>query len=79
MAKHVRTITECRNYYLAPHFPVLLLTGEHWKISNVPSDRLHFHNCLEIGICHSDSGCMEFYGETIPFKEGDVTFIPRLV
>ncbi len=71
-------IAEYRNYYLPSDFPVLLLTGDHWKISNVPSKHLHFHNCLEIGLCHSDSGYMEFNGrERLFFKEGDVTCIPR--
>lgn len=79
MPKTVNAITEYRNYYLSPHFPALLLTGDHWKISDIPSDRLHFHNCLEIGICHSDSGFMEFYGERCPFHEGDITIIPRNV
>lgn len=79
MAKPKSAITEYRNYYLPLHFPVLLLSGDYWKISDVPSGRLHFHNCLEIGICHSDSGIMEFYGEPCPFKEGDVTVIPRNV
>ncbi len=79
MAKPVNAITEYRNYYLPPHFPVLLLTGEHWRISDIPSGRLHFHNCLEIGICHSDGGYMEFYGERVPFHEGDITIVPRNV
>lgn len=79
MAKPGNTITEYRNYYLPPHFPILLLTGEHWRISDIPSGRLHFHNCLEIGICHSDNGYMEFYGERVPFHEGDITIVPRNV
>lgn len=79
MPKTANAITEYRNYYLPPHFPVLLLTGDHWRISDIPSDRLHFHNCLEIGICHSDSGFMEFYGERYPFHAGDITIIPRNV
>ncbi len=61
------------------HFPVLLLSGDHWKISDVPSDRLHFHNCLEIGLCHTDSGSIEIFGEALPFRAGDVTVIPRNV
>ncbi len=77
MAKQKNTVTEYRNYYLPTHFPVLLLSGDYWKISDVPSGRLHFHNCLEIGICHSDSGYMEFCGETLPFKKGDVTVVPK--
>ncbi len=77
MSKTKKIITEYRNYYLPLHFPALLLSGEHWKISDIPSGRLHFHNCLEIGVCHSDSGVLEFYGNSLPFKEGDVTCIPR--
>lgn len=80
MAKKTRNvITEYRSYYLPMHFPVLLLSGDYWKISDIPSGRLHFHNCLEIGVCHSDSGTMEFYGEPLTFHEGDVTIIPKNV
>lgn len=79
MARQKSGITEYRSYYLPMHFPVLLLSGEYWKISDVPSDRLHFHNCLEIGICHSDSGCIEIFGEALPFRAGDVTVIPKYI
>lgn len=79
MPKPKKIITEYRNYYLPPHFPALLLSGDYWKISDIPSGRLHFHNCLEIGICHSDRGTLEFYGEKMPFHAGDVTCIPRNV
>ncbi|HJD48468.1 MAG TPA: AraC family transcriptional regulator [Candidatus Mediterraneibacter norfolkensis] len=72
-------ITEFRNYFLPEYFPVLLLTGEHWKISDVPSGRLHFHNCLEIGVCHSESGKIELYEDTLDFRAGDVTCIPQNV
>ena len=77
MAKQKGVVTEYRSYYLPMHFPVLLLSGDYWKISDIPSGRLHFHNCLEIGICHSDSGTLEIYGEHLHFKAGDVTIIPR--
>lgn len=79
MPRPKKVITEYRSYYLPLHFPVLLLSGDHWRISDKPSGRLHFHNCLEIGICHSDGGTLEFYGESCRFKEGDVTCIPRNV
>lgn len=79
MAKSKNSVTEYRNYYLPMNFPVLLLSGEHWRISDVPSGRQHFHNCLEIGICHSDSGYMEFFGEPFPFRAGDVTVVPKNV
>ncbi len=79
MARTKNRVTEYRNYYLPLDFPVLLLSGEHWKISSVPSSNLHFHNCLEIGICHSESGYMKFNSGSKPlfFKEGDITCIPR--
>ena len=79
MSKKKNPVTEYRNYYLSPDFPVMVLTGEHWKISDVPSKRQHFHNHLEIGICHSESGTMEFYGEPIAFKAGDISIVPRNV
>lgn len=79
MAKQKTTITEYRSYFLPLDFPVLLLSGEHWKISDIPSGRLHFHNCLEIGVCHSYGGTMEIYNDKYHFKEGDVTFIPKNV
>jgi len=79
MSKPKKTVIEYRNYELPVTFPVLLLTGDRWHISDVKSGKLHFHNCLEIGLCHSDSGYMEFDGKANPFKEGDVTFISRNV
>jgi AraC-like DNA-binding protein len=74
-----RSIIEYRDYDMDNDFPILLLTGDKWHISDIRSSVLHFHNCLEIGICHSDSGFMEF-GDTVqPFKAGDVTFVSKNV
>ncbi|MGC5776395.1 helix-turn-helix domain-containing protein [Paenibacillus pabuli] len=77
MPRKKQPIIEYRHYSLPIHFPILLLSGERWKISDIKSEHLHFHNHLEIGICHTDSGIMEIKGESVPFKAGDVTFIPR--
>lgn len=77
MPRKKKPVIEYRHYSMPTHFPILLLTGERWKISDIKSDHLHFHNHVEIGICHSDTGFMEIKGESIPFKAGDVTFIPR--
>lgn len=79
MAKNKPVVTEYRNYYLPPSFPVFMLTGDHWRISDVISPRLHFHNCLEIGICHAEDGFMTFYGHKEPFRRDDVTVVPRNV
>ncbi|WP_151736820.1 AraC family transcriptional regulator [Paenibacillus tengchongensis] len=77
MPRTKKPVIEYRHYSLPIHFPVLLLSGERWKISDIKSEHLHFHNHLEIGICHSDSGFMQIEGETLPFQAGDVTCLPR--
>jgi AraC-like DNA-binding protein len=79
MARSKRDIVEYRIYDLPVHLPILCLTGDVWRISDSPSERLHFHNCLEIGFCHSDSGYIRFEDETVRFSAGDVFFIPRHV
>ena len=79
MAKPKKTVIEYRNYELPMNFPVLLLTGDRWHISDVKSGKLHFHNCLEIGVCHTDSGFIEFDNTPVAFKAGDMTFISRNV
>ena len=77
MSKKQKNVVEYRVYDLPIHFPVLLLDGDEWRISDVLSNRLHFHNCLEIGICHTDSGILVFEGERLSYRAGDVTYIPR--
>lgn len=77
MPRKKKPVIEYRHYSLPIQFPVLLLSGERWKISDIKSEHLHFHNHLEIGICYSDSGIMEIKGESVPFSAGDVTFLPR--
>lgn len=79
MARTKRDIVEYRIYDLPVDLPVFTLSGEQWRISDTPSSRLHFHNCLEIGFCHSDSGHIRFEDETVSFKAGDVFLIPRHV
>ena len=68
---------EYRNYLLPAYFPIILLSGEEWRISDRPSGTYHFHNCLEIGLCESDSGTVEFIGQKVSFSEGDVTIIAK--
>jgi AraC family transcriptional activator of mtrCDE len=77
LTKQSRKIIECRDYYLPNDYPLLVLSGDNWRISDIKSSRLHFHNCLEIGYCHSDTGYMDFFGETQAFEAGDITVVPR--
>ena len=80
MARPSKQVIEYRVYELEPDKPFLCLSGEEWRISDVLSDRLHFHNCLEIGFCLSDSGEMHFENDVIvPFSAGDIFLVPRFV
>lgn len=72
-----KTVIEYRHYSMPIDFPVLLLSGERWRISDRKSEHLHFHNHLEIGVCHSDSGFMDIGDTSVSFKAGDVTCMPR--
>ncbi len=75
MPRKPREILECRDYMLPPEFPIVVLSGDIWKISDIRFPTLHFHTHLEIGMCHSDSGTLEFRDAKYPFKAGDVTLI----
>ena len=75
MPRPKHTSIEYRNYSLPDYFPIILLTGEEWRISDVRSETLHFHNCLEIGLCESDSGYMDFAETSHPFRSGDISVI----
>jgi len=77
MAKYLKQPIEYRVYDLPEDFPALILTGDNWRISDVPSEILHFHNSLEIGICRSGSGMIEFENKPLPFREGDITIVSR--
>lgn len=75
MPKAKHSVIEYRSYNLPTYFPVILLSGDVWRISDVRSDHLHFHNCLEIGYCETDGGFMEFYETSVHFEAGDVTIV----
>ena len=68
-------ISEYRSYELPPDFPLLILDGESWRISPTRSANLHFHNCVEIGLCRSGRGKMIWNREEMSFQAGDVTLI----
>ena len=79
MGRKSRTVIEYRSYALPVSFPLMILTGDSWHISDIPSKRLHFHNCLEIGMCHDGSGEMLLYDAPVSFHAGDITCISRNV
>jgi len=77
MRKTQKRVIEYRVYDLPEPFPIIFIGGKQWHISDVRSNRLHFHNCLEVGICHTDSGIIEFENNPQPFRAGDVTVVSR--
>lgn len=77
MPRPKRAVLEYRSYELPAGFPLIVLTGNEWIISSTPSSRLHFHNCLEIGICHSGSGTMLFNHLSVEFGPGSITCVGR--
>ncbi len=79
MGRPPHTVLEYRSYELPADFPVMVLTGDRWHISPIPGQHLHFHNCLEIGICHTGGGTLRFNQRQLRFKAGDVTCIARNV
>lgn len=77
MPKSNQQITEYRSYEIPIEFPVILLSGDRWHISDINNYPLHFHNCLEIGLCLQGSGIMKFENKECKFQEGDITCIPK--
>ena len=74
-----QTVVEYRSYELSSDFPLVMRDGEDWRISPVKSNRLHFHNCFEIGLCLSDRGFLCFGEEEHTFRAGDVLCVGRNV
>ncbi|MCR4875816.1 MAG: helix-turn-helix domain-containing protein [Clostridiales bacterium] len=80
MSRVQKPVYEYRIYEVTPSNPFVMLSGSNWRISDVLSSRLHFHNCVEIGYCWSDSGFIGLEGgDQIPFRAGDIFIIPRHV
>lgn len=79
MPRPRQSVIEYRRYDFPDGFPVQIHQRMNWKISSVRSNRLHIHNCFEIGLCLSGSGKMNFGEEEVPFRAGDVLFVARNV
>ena len=66
-----------RHYNLPVDYPMLVFLGDKWIMPPDGYSYVHFHNCLEIGFCHSGEGHIWVENKEIPFTAGDITFIPR--
>ena len=79
MARPKQSIIEYRSYDFPGSLPVQIHNRMNWRISSVKSNRLHIHNCFEIGLCLSGSGKMNFGEKEVSFRSGDVLFVARNV
>lgn len=68
-----------RHFDLPANFPVIALLGDTWISRPEPFQRIHFHNCLEIGFLYEGNGLFYIDGETISVEAPCVTLIPQNV
>ncbi len=63
---------EYREYKLPENFPLLVMTPQ---ISTAPAwveePKLHFHNCMEIGLMRDGNHSLSFENHTYPLQPGD--------
>lgn len=78
MARRKKNKIEFRYYTMPKDSPMLVLLGKRWKMKyGDEKELLHFHNYMEIGICHMGNGIMRFEDRDIPYKDGEFTVIPK--
>lgn len=66
-----------RFYEMPQGEPILALLGEDWiRPYGKGIPELHFHNYMEIGICHDGRGIMIIEDSEYSFKSGDIAIIP---
>ena len=78
MQKRSKTIyrLEYSPVSLPADFPVTDFSGV-YRQSDKPITRLHIHDCLEIGYCHSGAGIFVVEDKIFPYRQGDVSVINR--
>jgi len=78
MARKRKPKIEFRYYKIPEGNPVLALFGEKWRQNYGDNkDRMHFHNYLEIGYCHSGQGVVKLSDDEVRFEGGEFTIIPK--
>lgn len=69
---------EFREYVFDPTFPLITLLEGDFPFqppSSIPT-KMHFHNCIEIGICHKGKQNLYIEDRHMIFEEGDICIIP---
>ena len=69
---------EYREYQFSSDFPLFtLLLGEfRFPKPSTELDFMHFHNCVEIGICRSGKQILYVEDQVMEMEEGDICIIP---
>lgn len=65
-----------RHFDLPAHFPVIGLLGDSWKSYPEPLTRMHFHNCMELGLLLTGKGRLHIGGEILPFEAPCLVIAP---
>ena len=78
MAKKKKDSIEYRYYEIGQDECVLALFGESWiRDYGHDVDGFHFHNLMEVGVCHEGRGDMSYEEGNVPYAPGTITVIPR--
>ena len=79
MAKKKKNSIEYRYYEIGQDEYVLALFGESWvRDYGRDVDGFHFHNLMEIGVCHEGHGEMGYEEGKRPYHPGTITVIPKI-
>ncbi|MBQ9765650.1 MAG: helix-turn-helix domain-containing protein [Lachnospiraceae bacterium] len=70
-----KSISSYRHFNFPVSFPGVALLGNNWVLGNRLTPTLHFHNCIEIGMCLSGTGALVVEDTSEPFTSGDCSFI----
>lgn len=78
MAKKKRESVELRFYEVPQGESVLALMGESWnRVYGHEENKLHFHNLMEIGICHRGEGMLSLDEEEYHYTTGTISIFPE--
>lgn len=75
--KKKKELIEFRRYDLSGSEPVLIMDVDTWKKCYPEGSRiLHFHNLMEIGVCHEGNGILAVDDMEYPFAADMISVIP---
>ena len=77
MGRSKRQRLEFRFYEIPQNESVLALLGDSWRrVYGHDVHYLHFHNLMEIGVCHEGGGVLTLDSRDCPYKDGMISVIP---